>query len=287
MADYYARYLIVERLNIPNHYGGKMRTLIVALAGSLVILGGCSEDDDNPPAGGGTGTVRLYMVDAPAIFDAVNLVVTRVEVHQSGADSASGWVVLKNTASTYNLLTFRNGQAALAGEASVSAGTYSQIRLIIGAGSNVVVGGVPFTLELDASIQNGLVIDHQFTVGAGASYDLTLDFNVAQSIILTLSGTYRLDPVIRVQPNETAGTISGTMFQVDAHTTIWTNAGSDTVSTTADTTNGSFKLMALPEGSYSVRFVSSISAYGDTTINGVVVQRRQDRNLGTVTLPPP
>jgi hypothetical protein len=227
----------------------------------------------------------MYMVDAPSLYDAVNIVVTSVEVHQAGADSVSGWVVINSTPSTYNLLELRNGANAILGSATLNAGMYTQIRLRIGAGSNVVVGGIPFPLEIPSGMQSGLKLNHPFTIQANATYELTLDFDADRSITLTGTGQYRLNPVIRLQANENAGSVSGTIFQVNSGTTVWTNVGSDTVATIADSTNGSFKLMALPEGSYSIRFEPSLGTYRDTTINGIVVQSRQDANLGTVALP--
>jgi hypothetical protein len=96
---------------------------------------------------------------------------------------------------------------------------------------------------------------------------------------------YKLNPVIRIQSNDNAGSISGTVFQTSARAMIWTSVGSDTISTFADSSDGSFQLSVLPEGAYSVKFSPTLGAYRDTTINGIVVQGRQETNLGTVVLP--
>ena len=262
-----------------------MKSVMFAVVIGVLSLtvAGCSKDDSPVPAG--TGEVRMYLTDSPATFDAVNIVVNRVEVHQANADSSSGWVTINATPYTYDLLTLTNGQTAILGNATLAAGTYTQIRLIIDTGSNVVVAGVPFTLQIPSGMQTGLKLVHQFTIESNATTELTFDFDAARSIILTGNGQYMLKPVIRVQANDVSGSMSGTVFQPDARARVWTNVAGDTVSTAADTTNGSFRLVALPQGSYSVRFETSVSAYSDTTINGVVVTANHDTNLGTIMLP--
>jgi hypothetical protein len=251
----------------------------------VLFCSGCSKDDTPQSSSGSSGQIKMYMTDAPGTFDAVNIVVMSVEVHAAGSDSTAGWFTVNNTPHIYNLLDLANGRDTVVGTATLAAGTYTQIRLIIGSGSNVVIAGIPFNLEIPSGMQTGLKLNHPFTISANVTYELTLDFNAERSITLTGNGTYRLNPVIRVQSNDNAGTISGTVFQTGARATVWTNVGGDTVSTTADTLNGSFKLSALPEGAYSIKFSATLGAYRDTTVNGVVVQRQQDTNVGTVVLP--
>lgn len=259
------------------------KLMLVLVAMGIVIWGGCSKDDA-PPESGGTGQVKMYIVDSPSAYDAVNIVVLSVQVHQAGLDSLSGWVVVNDTPATHDLLVLRNGANAILGSATLNAGMYNQIRLLIGTGSNVVIAGVPYGLEIPSGMQTGVKLNHPFTIQPNATYELTLDFDAERSVVQTGAGQYRLKPVIRVQANQSAGSVSGTIFQPASRPEVWTNVGNDTASTIADT-NGAFKLMALPEGSYSIRFVSSSAAYRDTTINGVIVQRGQNTDMGTVALP--
>ena len=258
-----------------------MRVLLrfIPIAAMLLIGSGC----DSSIGPSGDGQIRMHMVDAPADYDEVNITVTRVEVHMAGSDSASGWVVVNSTPATYDLLDLRNGASVVLGSASLSAGHYTQIRLILGAGCNVVVGGVTFNLIVASGTETGVKLNHQFEIVSGETYELTLDFDASRSIVLTGALQYTLKPTIRVQANQTSGSISGTVLPLDASVMVWTIAGSDTVST-APAEDGSFKLMALPEGSYDVRFESENAAYADSTISGVAVVKGQTTNIGTVTL---
>ena len=78
----------------------KIRTLaLIAMAAGLQWLAGCGGGGDDAGGGiGGTGsplgTLRMSLTDAPACgYDAVNITVERIRVHQSdgAADNDSGW----------------------------------------------------------------------------------------------------------------------------------------------------------------------------------------------------
>src|SRR5439155_15504331 len=137
----------------------------LAMSVAVGFLAGCS----NGPSAPGYGTMTVRMTDAPGDFEHVNLVVTQVVAHLadgSDSDSAeensdstgagSGWIVLNNTGTTYDLVALRNGVFAVIGTASVPAGHYTQLRLKLGAGSNVVLGGTTYPLTVPSGLQKGL-----------------------------------------------------------------------------------------------------------------------------------
>jgi len=145
-------------------------TVFASFLAISLLLFNCT-DSTSPETG--QGQLKLSMVDAPAGYDQVNIVVTRVEVHKSGADSNSGWFVLNNNSATYDLLTLRNGASVVLGNSSLDAGFYSQLRLIIGTGSNVVVNGVAYPLEIPSGEQPELT-NHSFEFSQ-VNYELLLD----------------------------------------------------------------------------------------------------------------
>lgn len=248
---------------------------------TAIFIWGCS--DSTSPAKE-QGQIKITLVDAPAGFDQVNIVVTRVEVHTAGADSNSGWFVINNNAATYNLLTLRNGASVVMGNNSLDVGHYTQIRLIIGTGSNVVVNGVIYTLEIPSGEQSGLKLNHAFDIQPELLYELILDFDAERSIVLTGNGQYKLKPVIRVVPMVTSGTISGKINPVIAAGYVYAISGTDTAGTLAEPITGSFKLMALLQQTYRVEVFSADPAYNDTTITNVIVVAKQNTDLGTINL---
>ena len=246
----------------------------------LLVAAGCSSSSTSPAA---QGEVRLVLVDAPAGFEQVNIVVTRVEVHAAGYDSTSGWITVSDTTATYDLLVLTNGANSVLGNDMLPVGKYTQIRLAIGAGSNVVVDGV--TYGLDVSSATGLKLNHNFDIKEGVLYEMTLDFDADKSLTLMNNGQYRLQPVIRIIANAVSGTISGVISPGAVRTTITARGlAGDTVATVSAVTNGAFSVVALPAGTYDVTIAPDGSSYLPITLMGVQVTAQQDMDLGTLTL---
>ncbi len=241
--------------------------LIVSVMGLMMIFG-CS-NSTSP----GTGELRMFLTDSPAQYDQVNIVVTKVEVHSTGSDSLGGWETVNNDTVTYNLLTLRNGANVLFGDAMLPAGMYTQIRLSIGSGSNVVIGGVQHPLDISSA--TGLKLNHNFNIASGTIYLLTLDFDAERSIVLTGNNVYKLKPVIRVEANDSVGSISGIVLPAAAHAQIMTQVDADTVIAFSDTT-GAFYIPLLPVGSYNLFVSSPVLSFNDTTVTDVIVNRQQD-----------
>lgn len=258
--------------------------LVVFISFSMTALFIFSCSDSTSP-GDGQGELKITMVDSPAEFDNVNIVVTRVEVHKAGSDSSSGWVVINNNSATYDLLTLRNGASVVLGNNSLDVGHYTQIRLILGTGSNIVVDGITFSLDVASGSQTGIKLNREFEIEEGLIYELLLDFDAQRSIVLTGNGQYKLKPVIRVVPTIISGTISGKVNPLDAEASIYVMSGTDTVSSTfAEATSGSFKFIALLAGTYSVKVSPGNVIYDDTSIANVVVTAKQNTDLGTISL---
>lgn len=265
------------------HIKEKYIRLAVLLSFSVIafFIFSCSDSTSTET---GQGQIKITMVDAPAVYDEINIVVTRVEVHKSGSDSTSGWFIINNNTATYDLLTLRNGASVILGNNSLDAGTYTQIRLITGTGCNIVVDGVVYPLEIPSGEQSGLKLNHAFVIESGNLYELVLDFDAEHSIVLTGNGQYKLKPVIRVVPLIISGTISGQINPVSAAGYVYAINGTDTSCTIAEPITGSFKLMALLERTYRIEVFSANVAYNDTTINNVTVIAQQNTNLGIITL---
>ena len=244
---------------------------------AALFIFSCS-DSTSPETG--QGQVKMTMVDAPAGYDEVNIVVTRVEVHNSNG----GWIVINNTTATYDLLLLRNGASVVLGDHPLDAGHYTQIRLIIGTGSNVVVDGVTYPLEIPSGEQTGVKLNHSFVIEDGLLYELLLDFDAERSIVVTGNGQYKLKPVIRVTPFVISGTISGKINPLSAAGFVYAISGTDTALTIAEPLTGSFMLMALLQQTYRVEVFSADPAYNDTTITDVIVVAQQNTNLGTINL---
>jgi len=249
----------------------------------LALLAGCS--NNNNETSPTTGTMCVRMTDAPAAVQAVNLVVTEVSarVAEGQPDSLSGWQVLSSGSKTVNLLTLQNGTFTTIGEARIPTGTYTQVRLKLGAGSTVTVDGTTYPLTVPSGEQSGLKLNGTFLVTSGGTTDVVLDFDASRSIIQTGAGQYMLQPVIRLMSSASAGAIRGVVQPSSATTSIYATQGVDTVATALTNTNGAFMMSVLNPGTYQVRFHPQ-TGFRDTTLTNVVVSAGQTAVVDTMRL---
>ena len=250
-----------------------------------VAMSGCS----NKATGPGFGTISLKMTDAPGDFQEVNLAIIQVSAHLGAEsageiDSTSGWQTLRSESMNVDLLTLRNGVFTTLALAQVPAGHYTQIRLKLGAGSNVVVDGVTHPLTVPSGLQSGYKLVGSFDVPANGLLDLALDFDAARSVVLTGSGRYMLKPTVRVMPVSTAGSITGQVLPDSVTTSVYAIQSADTIGT-AVTSGGFFAVHVLPAGTYSLAFHPS-AAYRDTTLSNITVKAGAATSVGTVQLTP-
>lgn len=72
--------------NFNFHFLSSTIGLVIVL---LFVISGCS-DDSSTNSNSTQGDLKIYMVDSPGDFDAVNVVVTEVSIHHTTGDQASG-----------------------------------------------------------------------------------------------------------------------------------------------------------------------------------------------------
>ena len=257
-----------------------MRPLLaLAAVIALLALVGCSA----APTSTTSGSVRVRMTDAPGPGDAVNLVVNQVAIHRGLSDSISGWEILSDRAATYDLMKLRNGVFATLAEGSAPAGHYTQIRLKLGAGSNVVVDGVTYPLTVPSGMQSGYKLVGEFDVPASGLVELALDFDAARSVHQTGSGKYMLKPTCRVMPMYDVGGIAGSLVPDSTAAWVYAISGVDTIATGMPALDGNFVLTLLKAGTYTLA-IHPEAGYRDTSLAGVGVVAQQTTQLGEIQL---
>eukprot|EP01032_Pedospumella_encystans_P027367 gene27367-30934_t len=228
------------------------------------------------------GTLGVSLTDAPACgFDAVNVTVSKVRVHQSSTagDTDSGWSeIVLSPARKINLLNLTNGTLDALGQTSLSAGRYTQLRLVLDANTgnglaNSVVpsgGTAEVSLETPSAVQSGIKLTNEFDVAAGQRVDLVLDFDACKSegqrvdlvldfdacksVVTRGNGKYALKPVVKVIPTTLNG-ISGYVATSLLGSRVMVRAqqnGAIISATVPNATTGEFALTRLPLGNYDV-----------------------------------
>ena len=200
---------------------------VIAALTALFLIG-CS----NGSSSATQGTVNLSLSDPPTCrgttvgsFDHIYVTITDVSIHTSAnaGNSDAGWVDLtpnlNSAPQQVDLLNIPTNGCFLAmlGTAGIPAGTYQQIRLKLApnntsvSGTNpcgtvancAVLGGTVFPLQLTSQANTGIKIPSgqiaggAFTIAAGQTKDLNIDFDGCASVLLQAgNGQYLLKPVL-------------------------------------------------------------------------------------------
>jgi hypothetical protein len=181
----------------------------------------------------------------------------------------------------YNLLDLTNGKDTLLADATIPAGTISQIRLILGDNNYIVTkAGDKIPLKTPSGQESGLKVQIHQDVAGGILYRITLDFDAGRSIVFAgNSGQVLLKPVLRILSfMPSGGDIKGVVVPDSVATFVYAIQGTDTVaSTTTDISNGDFLIKDIPAGNYSISFVPTDTSYTSVLTNAGVT-------LGQITV---
>lgn len=250
----------------------KQITFFAVLA--LLLFGGCASEDD-PSSSNGQGTMEVKMVDAPAsLYDSIIVTVTEVSVQNNV--SSEGWITLSSGTRSYDLLKLVNGVEAVMGEAKLSTGIYSQLRLTLGDSCWVYAGGVKMGITVPS---NEIKLNIHAEIMANVKYTMVLDFDAARSLVTTGAGLI-LKPVIKVLTTSSVGYIQGS---VNVRSSVTAYGNGDTLSTVTGT-NNSFKIMYAKPGTYTVTILSGSVLFYDSTLTNISVVSGQTTNVGVINL---
>jgi len=281
---------------------------ILGVTGIIVSCGGSSTGSMGTGMSTGMGTVNVTLSDPPSCtppngqFTHVYVTVRSVQAHidPNATDSSSGWQELapQLTSQPMQIDLFSKPQTtcvlAQLGSASLPAGSYQQIRLLLvsnspaagsalpatnacaGNGYNCVVLGDTSIHELQLSSQDntglkippGQIVGGPIDVMAGQSVDLNIDFNACASIVEEGNGEFRLKPTLtagQVSANNTG--ISGQVLDSITKAPIVgsvqvaieqeDSSGVDRIlmQSVADS-NGNFNFCPLPTGTFDIVVVA-------------------------------
>ena len=166
--------------------------LIVAVIsiGISGLLSGCISE--------GTGTLVLQITDAPGDLNITEALVTmsQVKVHYAGIDendTTGEWITIVNESQTFDLIALQD-VTEFFGEANLSAGWYTQIRLNVDQ-ALVTIDGVQYDLEISP---NTVKLIKPWKIENNETLVLTLDFDVQKSVRETGNNRYKFRPTIKV-----------------------------------------------------------------------------------------
>jgi hypothetical protein len=252
----------------------RFRTLATALALALPFAG-CSERAPN------AGTMTMMLTDAPGNVKAAVVTISRIYLQGSAADSASGQVVLRDSAFTTDLLTLADSTTELVKDVVVPGGDYAQLRFVIsgayvevdnGDGTTSIYASSPDYpgLPAGATVTGQLQMPSYATSGLkvtlpgsalhvdGGQKIILVDFNVAQSFGQEAGGSGRwvMHPVIKGGELEATGGINVALRLGTGVTLPVVNAHQLTLADFSATVDGTTEPLTDPDsdGVYTASF---------------------------------
>jgi hypothetical protein len=279
-----------------------MAAACVALVAGIVA--GCGGGDGISGTGSSAGSLRVSLTDAPSCgYDAVNLTVQKVRVHQSATalEGDAGWAdIVIATPRPVDLLSLSNGVLDELGQTALPAGRYTQLRLVLAANGNnapwansvVPTGGSETALDTPSAQQSGIKLNVDIDVPADKLVDVVLDFDACKSVVKRgNSGQYNLKPVISVIPRlfdagmRIVGFVDPSLLA--GSTEVSAQLAGVPVKSTRPDANGQFILYPVPAGTYDL----VISAAGRVTavMTGVpvITTARTQVNTASLYIVPP
>lgn len=270
---------------------GKRTKLLTSVLAGVLALGACD--------GGSTGTetprLSIKLTDAPG-----DLTEAWVEIEQIYLQGDGGRIVLKDQSTgLINLLTLKNDVADLVKDAVVPAGTYSELRFVIGdayikakdgkvyakQGTQLPAGTTASgTLNCPSCAQTGIKVK---LPGGAVTLDdeaeiLVVDFDVSQSFgrAAGRSGQWVMRPVLHATDFTASGTIAGavavaqgvalpecggapvTVAQFVPRAII----GTDTVASGAVESTGAYKIRFVAPNTYTLGYAPSLTFNNGQTV---------------------
>ncbi len=288
---------------------------LLAVVATLVA---CSSVTTGTGSGMGTANVMLSdpatcaAPDGPFAHVFVTITDVQANISSTAGDNDSGWVDLTpglpKAPKQVDLLGQANNQcflAMLGDSQELQAGKYQQIRLILADNSlslsnnactnsaNCVVlssDSSVHALQLSSESKTGLKIPSGqiasggFTIEAGKTADLDIDFNTCASIVTEGNGQYRLKPVLHAgEVSATSSSINGKVLDratgnpVDGAVGVSleqkdVNGVDRVVMSALAGADGTFVFCPLPAGTYDVVIVGTRNDgafYAPSIVTGV------------------
>lgn len=246
-----------------------IRYSLLALS-ALAVFSSCSKSSKS----GEQSQLQIRLVDNP-IPNVKEVWVDIQQVEVIVNDSAHPIMLSGVHPGVYNLLALTNGKDTLLADATIPAGKISQVRLILGDNNYLITStGDKWPLKTPSAQQSGLKVQIHETVSGGVLYRLTLDFDVARSIVFAgNSGNTILKPVLRILSfAPSGGNVRGVVVPGSFVTAVFAIKGTDTVATTyTNVPSGNYFIKDIPAGSYSLSFVPSDTTYKSSQAAASVV----------------
>lgn len=242
---------------------------------------------DGGAAGNDMARVSVRLTDAPGDLASAEVEIREIYL-QGNEGEAGGRVTLFSGSRTLDLLTLQDGVTEELADVTVPAGSYSQLRLVVGEARITTESGATYstsgnTLQCPSCAQSGLKV--KLPGGSVRLEDdaqiLVIDFDVAQSFgrAAGRSGRWVMHPVLAATELETSSVIAGSVSlaqgvtlpqcggaPVDLSAFVPTVTAGEITLSGRTTAEGALRFPFVAPGTYTVGFVERVSFENGQTL---------------------
>lgn len=280
--------------------------LLASCGGGSSLAGGVGSGG----TGASVGTAQVALTDAPGSYDHVWITVAAIRFHADGnvgPDDNNWQTSTLATPVTVDLAALSNGGlTAITSGISLPVGTYHQLLLVLadsnaGLSASAQAQGISYNNEVDytdttgthsvrldvPNAVQGIRVQGNFTVSAGQTLKLALDFNIDDDVVPYQAGGstgFALTPTLGVFDLDHAGALAGQInlsslgsgmgnLVIHAEQRSPDGLHNIVIRSTRPAADGSFLLYPLPtsSGSTNVDLVVRGKGIATTFVRGVVV----------------
>ena len=195
-----------------------LRIILLLFSSFILFACGGGGGSSSAVSSGGVGTLSLSLTDEMSnSYRAIYVTIDDVQVHaKKNGNGNNSWISIStpNLPKTFNLYELINGVREQIGIGDLAAGSYTQMRLMIGTipdgGLNILSERHEYAnyvidsddmyqeLKIPSGIQSGYKIVNGFTISANRTTELTLDFLADKSVVVGGNGNWHLQPTVKV-----------------------------------------------------------------------------------------
>ncbi len=268
-----------------------MKKAILVLFASISLMS-CKKDDDK-------GSVAVKMTDGPFPYEFVveaNLTVAKVELRNK---DTGDYVVVHDHNATVNIAQYRNGATVEIANQEIPNGTYDKVKVTISGAEVKLNNNQSYQAEFAGNQTIEVPIYPELTVDNAGEDQLLLDVDLSDSFsfsgnfmgwitsVAQITGISNFTADIRASNLSQTGSISGTVISANGPvanaevsvTYDYTGDGTPDQVVAVTDANGSFKIIGLPQGNYTVKVQTennlttencSVSVSHQTNVNVVL-----------------
>ncbi|GAA3938496.1 DUF4382 domain-containing protein [Hymenobacter algoricola] len=174
----------------------KNHLLLASLLGTGLFFTGCQKALDDVAVQSVASVADGKKV--PTSYQAVNIDLIRVEVSQDNNDNTSNWTTLAGVQpGLRDLLQTGSSNSPLLTSSGFQTGTVKQLRLVLGAGSTIVLAnGQVLPLDTPSGQTSGLKVKVNQATSSGVPYSVLIAIDADRQVVARGNGTYGLKPVL-------------------------------------------------------------------------------------------